>query len=138
LTLPLFFAFAACEDDENIFDIADVVGDFAADSALVNSVFEVIENGDTIDVLEEGGEIELSLNADGTATGFLFAPGLGPNGTDIEEDLAGVWNFVDGRIRVDLTPDTFLDDLEFEFTGGRLVADETINGTRFRIVLVRV
>lgn len=138
VAVPVALAFAACEDDEDIFDIADIAGEFVADSAVANSVFRVIEDSDTTDVLEEGGRIELDLNADGTATGFLFAPDLGDGGSDIEEDLTGTWTFSNGNVLLNLTPDTFLNDLSFDFAGGRLITDETINGRRFQIVLVRL
>ena len=136
--IPLVMAIAACDDDDDPLVPSDVAGEYVADSATANAVFVVIEEGDTLDVLEEGGSIEIELNEDGTTTGRFFAPGLGEGGEDIDENLEGEWSLDDGVVTLDHDADTFLRDIEFEFVGNRLVADQTIaGGTRYRVVLVK-
>ncbi len=75
------------------------------------------------------------LNQDGTTTGRLVAPGLGENGTDVDEDLAGTWTLQGSTVTFDQSGDTFIRDVPFTAEPGRLRAEGTFNGVIVRAVL---
>ena len=52
-----------------------------------------ISGVDTTDVLAGGGSLMLSLDVSAQASGRLFAPGQGPGGADIDEDMSGAWTY---------------------------------------------
>jgi hypothetical protein len=133
---------AACDDDDDFDDLtmADVAGDYEArgDTGL----FSVSVSGIGIDLLDAGGFIELTLEADGTTTGTLFAPGV-DDGEDLNAELDGTWTLReddDGDWVVELSQgaDTFLRDVELEVeSNGRLEIDEDVDEARVRVILVR-
>ena len=75
------------------------------------------------------------LNQDGTTTGRLVAPGLGENGTDVDEDLAGTWTLQGSTVTFDQSGDTFIRDVPFTAEPSRLRAEGTFNGVIVRAVL---
>lgn len=71
------------------------------------------ENGITADLLLLGASLTVVLNQDGTTTGRLLAPGLGENGADVDEDLAGTWTLEGSTVTFDQSGDTFIRDAPF-------------------------
>lgn len=133
---------AACDDDDDLDDLtmADVAGDYEArgDTGL----FSVTIAGVGADVLEAGGFIELTLDANGTTTGSLFAPGFDDDGGDLNAQLDGTWTLRedgdDWIVELSHSADTFLRDVELEVeSNGRLEIDETVSGARVTVVLVK-
>lgn len=71
----------------------EIVGMFDA----IEMIF--ISGADTTDVLAVGGSLSLQLEDSAQAGGRLFAPGQGAAGSDIDEDMDGIWTYnVIGRV----------------------------------------
>lgn len=75
----------------------------------------VIAAGDTTDVLAEGGSLTLTLEGSAQVRGRLVAPGQGPAGADLDEDMAGAWTFVitSRTVRISQQAATFVRDATF-------------------------
>jgi hypothetical protein len=143
LTVALGGMSACGEDPVQSQDIsrAELVGRFEA------TTIHVDPNGSEapIDVLEElGGEMEVTLNADGTTTGHILVPGAGEGDGDLDESLTGTFTFEEdtGELSFEQGADTFVRDLTFQSvrSGGtiELRADETLaTGDAFEVVLRR-
>mgnify|MGYP006173008693 CR=1 FL=1 len=85
----------------------------------------------------DGATIELVLAENGTTTGRLFIPAGVAGVPDFDENLAGTWAVVDGRVVLSHAADTFLRDMPLELEGDRLVGDQRFGGVRVRVVLQR-
>ncbi|HEY9014664.1 MAG TPA: hypothetical protein VIM84_06350 [Gemmatimonadales bacterium] len=127
-------ALISCGDDElSSPSRAAVVGTYEATS------FTVTQSDITADLLNLGATLSLTLAEDGTATGHLFAPHLGPGGSDLNEDLTGTWTLSGETVTLSLPQaTTFLQDATFRFDSNRLIGDETVNETRVQLELTRV
>ena len=137
LLLPFALAISSCDDDDPL-SPEDVAGEYVASSAEAGTRFEIIAEGETLDILELGGTLEIELRANGITAGRLFVPGLDEGGGDVDQNLAGEWSLRGNTVTFDINVDTFLNDIEFTVRGNRLEADDTIaNGTRFVLVLVK-
>ena len=140
-TLTLLIG-VACDDDDDLDDLtmADVAGDYEARGET--GVFSVTIAGIAVDLLDAGGFIELSLEANGTTTGTLFAPGVDEDGGDLNATLDGTWTLRedddDWIVELSQGADTFLRDVRLEVEGnGRLEIDETVDGARIQVTLIR-
>ena len=126
----MVLAIGACDDDDppagpDPIEESEVVGSYEA------TLFELTADGITVDLLEEGAELTLTLAADGTTTGQLFVPEGGEEGEDLDEALDGTWTFDEEAATVEFTQDadTFVRDVTFDAVrvdgGIRLDAEET-------------
>lgn len=106
--------------------IDQVAGTYSATTFLV-------VDGGTVDVLAEGGSIEIVLNADGTTTGSLYIPDLFGDGIR-DEDLGGWWYFYGTRLEFTHPADTFLRDMFFSVANDRFSGEETFNGVIVTVV----
>lgn len=95
------------------------------------------ESGITADLLLLGASLTVVLNQDGTTTGRLLAPGLGQNGADVDEDLAGTWTLEGSTVNFDQPGDTFVRDVPFTAEPNRLSAEGTFDGVIIRVVLTK-
>ena len=77
------------------------------------------------------------MNQDGTTSGRLLAPGLGENGADLDEDLAGTWTLEGSTVIFDQTGDTFIRDVPFTADPNRLNAEGAFGGAVVRAVLTK-
>ena len=103
-------------------------------------VFTTTEDGVTTDHAAQGADIQLTLAADGSASGHLFVPDVPTgNGTteDFEADLAGSWALENGIVTLSHDADTFLRNMPLTVRGDRLEGDRTFGGVRVRISLLR-
>lgn len=135
-------AATACDDDDDFDDLtmADVAGDYEARGDV--GLFAVTVAGISIDLLDTGGFIELTLEENGTTTGSIFAPGVDEDGGDLSADLDGTWTLREDDdewvVELDQGADTFLRDVQLEVeSNGRLEIDEDIDEARIRVILVR-
>ena len=136
LALAGIVTLGACEDESTGPDIAVVAGTYTA------TTFDVTDSGMTFDILDLGGDLTMTLNANGTMSGNLFAPGMDDGGADLDEDFAGSWDIEeDGRITFELEDDadTFLEDVAFDFDeeDGTLATTDFAGGAQFNLVLTR-
>lgn len=92
---------------------------------------------EVVDWLERGAYVDLSLQDDGAAVGYLFIPGAAEDGGDLEQTFGGTWIRVDGTVTLQHEEDTFLRDLVLEREGDRLRAEEDFGDTTIRLTLVR-
>ena len=95
------------------------------------------ENGITADLLLLGASLTVVLNQGGTTTGCLLAPGLGENGADVDEDLAGTWTLEGSTVTFDQSGDTFIRDAPFTAERNRLNAEGAFGGAVVRAVLTK-
>jgi hypothetical protein len=133
---------SACDDDPvhpQEISRAELVGRFEATTIHVDPAGAEAP----IDVLEElGGELEVTLNADGTTTGHIFVPGADEEGGSLDESLTGTFTFDEdtGEVTFEQGADTFVRDLTFQSVRSdgtiELRADETLaTGDAFEVVL---
>jgi hypothetical protein len=132
---------SACDDDPvqpQEISRAELVGRFEATTIHVDPAGAEAP----IDVLEGlGGELDVTLNADGTTTGHIFVPGAGEGG-DLDESLVGTFSFDEdtGEVTFEQGADTFVRDLTFQSVRAdgtiELRADEALaTGDAFEVVL---
>lgn len=134
---------AGCDDDDDFDDLtmADVAGDYEARDDT--GVFSVTVSGISVDILDAGGFVELTLAENGTTTGTIFAPGVDEDGGDLSADLDGTWTLReedddDWVVELSQSADTFLRDVQLEVeSNGRLEIDDDFDEARIRVTLVR-
>jgi hypothetical protein len=122
----------ACEDTTEPREVTlqDITRTYTAVQLTVTTA-----NGTTTDWLATGADLDLTLRADGTTTGRLFAPGADEDGGDFEASLEGRFSFDDetDEIVLDHDADTFLLDMTFVAvateTGTELQAERTFSGS---------
>jgi hypothetical protein len=138
--LALLAALTGCSDTPSGPDLDPllVAGAYAAEGQLGAVVFTTRsgEEEEKTDWLAQGASIVLTLEANGTTGGHLFIPGMAEDGGDIDDDLTGTWSIVNGRVELQHEADTFLRDMPFTWSDGRLVGQETWSVT-VRVELVR-
>jgi len=98
--------------------------------------FETTDTSGTINWVQRGGTMTISLLPSGITTGQLFMPGAAEGGGDLETILVGDWSLSGNVITFDMPAiDTFLIDMPWTATENRLSGDHTFAGTRIRVVL---
>lgn len=127
----------ACGDDpaEPQLTREMVAGEYAAEQTLGASTFTATQGGETIDWLERGASLTITVATDGTTKGRLFVPGM--DGSDFDADLTGKWTLVGETVRFSHAADTFVRDMPSVVRDGRLEGDHTFGGTRIQVVLVK-
>ena len=81
--------------------------------------------------------LTITLAADGTTAGLLFAPNVGENGEDVTASLTGTWSLAGDKVTFTESADTFVRDMTFTATKDRLEGDETFGDTRIEVTLER-
>jgi hypothetical protein len=123
---------AACGDDDAFSPTThNMAGSYSA------STFTVTSSAGTVDLLVTGGEVEVTLTADGEMSSHIFLPGGGEDGEDFEADVTGTWTLTGSTVTLDHEGDTVLQDLEFTAGRDRLTAEHTFGEESVRIVLTR-
>jgi hypothetical protein len=131
-TLALAAILVGCGDDDGFSPTVDTVaGTYAA------SVLTLTTLTGTVDLLAEGSEITVTLSTDGTTEGHAFIPEGGEDGGDFEEDLTGTWALDSTTVTFDHEADTFIRDVDFTASRGRLSGEITGGDQTLRLVLVR-
>lgn len=111
--------------------VAKVAGTYQA------TTLTVTEDGQTTDVLADGGELTLTLALDGRTSGRLFVPGAGEGGGDFEADMAGTWTLQNGVVTFQQSADTFVRDMAFNASPGKLEGEGTFSGVTIRVALTK-
>jgi hypothetical protein len=129
-------AAAACETGTAPDATAPLAGSYAAVAG--RGAFTVTTNGGVpMDLIAEGGRIELELHPNGATSGRLHVPGAGDGGGDFDAGLAGSWSRSGDLVLLSQPADTFLRDMPLTVRGDRLEGDQAFGGSRVRVVLVR-
>jgi hypothetical protein len=97
----------------------------------------VIDGGQSIDLLSQGGSLTLTLESGGNTSGRLFAPAGGDNGQDLDENLAGTWSQTGNTIRFSQSADTFIRDASWTVEGSTLRTSFTLGSTTVNAVLTK-
>ena len=112
--------------------IDNVAGDYTLQK------FETTDTSGTINWVQRGGTMTMSLSPFGTTIGDLFMPGAGEGGADLETILVGDWSLSGKTITFDMPAiDTFVRDMLWTATENTLSGDHTFSGTRIRVVLTK-
>jgi hypothetical protein len=103
------------------------------------TTFESQVDGEaTIDQLEAGASLTITLHVDGTTTGRLFIPEGTEEGNDMDASMVGTWVLTDKAVDFNQDADTFVRDLTFEArSADRLVGERDFGGGSLRVVLER-
>ena len=120
---------AACGDDDNPTapTVASVAGNYRA------TRFTATSGSLSQDILQTGGSLTATFNANGTLTGHATVPTQGLN-----EDFTGQWKIVNGKVEIEQVPtDIFVEDVDFAIVGNTLVGDETFSGVRVQVTLTK-
>jgi hypothetical protein len=131
------FGASACDDTVEPRDItrADVIKTYSA------TLLTTTTSGITTNQLALGATLTLTLRADGTTAGRLFAPDAGEDGGDFDVSLDGQFSFddVNDEITLDHAADTFLRDMTLiatAFEGGiQLEGEDTFPSGGIRLIL---
>ena len=100
--------------------------------------FETTDTSGTIDWVQRGGTMTLSLGPFGVTTGHMFMPGAAEGGGDFDQLLIGDWTLTGNAITFDMPAvDTFVRDMPWTVTENKLSGDHTFSGTRIRVVLTK-
>ena len=100
--------------------------------------FTTTDTSGTIDWVQRGATLTLTLGAFGTTTGHLFAPGAAEGGGDEDQILIGDWTLTGSTITFSMPAiDTFVRDIPWTVTKNRLSGDHTLGRTRIRVVLAK-
>lgn len=91
-----------------------------------------------IDVLAEGGSIEVQLQPDRSTTGLMIVPDAASDRGQYAVDMIGTFVITGGRLRFNQAAESFIRNLIWEIADGRLVADGFFAGTEIIVVLTRV
>lgn len=128
VVLVVITAITACDDPLTANHLA---GSYEA------SLFTVVEGSSTEDLLAQGASIDLTLNANGSTSGRLFVPGGNEDGSDLDTALDGKWTLDGSQVFFDHPADTFIRDMIFTASAGRLVGHATFDGVVLDVVLDR-
>lgn len=128
-----------CGDDpvspELVDTRSEVVGSWGA------TTFTAEQDGETTDVLSEGGSLNLVFREDGTTGGQLLVPGGAEDGGDLDASMEGSWSLQNPdeegpvRIEIDQDADTFVRDVVWVGGRDRLTASEAFGGVEITVVL---
>jgi len=100
--------------------------------------FQTTDTSGTIDWVQRGGTLTITLGPFGTTTGHLFLPGAAAGGGDVDQLLIGDWTLAGNTITFSMPAiDTFVRDMPWTVTENRLSGDHTFGGTRVRVVLTK-
>ncbi|PYP57206.1 MAG: hypothetical protein DMD40_08980 [Gemmatimonadetes bacterium] len=100
--------------------------------------FETTDTSGTIDWVQRGGTMTISLGPFGVTTGHMFMPGAAEGGGDFDQLLIGDWTLTGNTITFDMPAvDTFVRDMPWTVTENKLSGDHTFSGTRIRVVLTK-
>jgi hypothetical protein len=110
----------------------NVMGDYSV------RTFQTTDTSGTIDWIQRGGTLTISLGRSGITTGHIFVPGAGEGGVDFDQILIGDWSLSGNTITFDMPAvDTFIRDMPWTVTENTLSGDHTFSGTRIRVVLTK-
>ncbi len=124
--------FTGCGDGEPFTpSVEAIAGSYHATTLTVTS------NEVTVDLLDLGAELTLTLAADGTVTGRLFVPDGAEDGGDLDVALSGTWSLDGDTVRFTMPEDTFVRDVAFTAGRDRLRAEETFSDETVRVTLTR-
>jgi hypothetical protein len=110
-------AMTGCQNESNFVTVqtgrvirAEVVGTY--DAIEMSATL----GGATTDVLAAGGSLVLTLDVLVNTSGRLIAPGLGPDGGNLDQDLAGTWTFnpITGVVNLALDEESFVGAITYE------------------------
>ena len=124
---------AACSDDDDPTgpSVAQVVGTYQA------TTFTASGGGISLDILDDGGSLEMTFAESGVVTGHVTIPSDDVEEA-IDEDFSGRWKIDNGKIEIeDVSEDTLVEDLNFTVVGNTLVADRTFDNVRVQLTLTR-
>jgi len=100
--------------------------------------FETTDTSGTIDWVQRGGTMTISLGPFGVTTGHVFMPGAAEGGGDFDQLLIGDWMLTGSTITFDMPAvDTFVRDMPWTVGKNQLSGDHTFAGTRIRVVLTK-
>ena len=120
---------AACSDDDDPTSptVAQVAGDYRATRFTVTSALG------SQDILQSGGSVTATFNANGTVTGHITVPS-----ESVDVDFAGSWKIDDGEVEIEEVPsDILIEDVRFTVVGNTLVGDRTFSGARVQVTLTK-
>lgn len=117
-------ALLACGDDGFSPTVETVAGDYQA------TTLTATQATGTVNLLQGGGSLMLTLLVNGGTTGRLFIPGGGETGEDLDVDLTGSWTLTGSTVTF-LQPgaDTFIRDMTFTAGPNSIRGEETFPTT---------
>jgi hypothetical protein len=141
VTATVCTAASGCDDDDPLAPAP--ITEESILGAYVATQLDVTVAGSTTDILEEGAEITVTLDDDGTTTGRLFVPEGNDDGSDMDVSLDGTFVFDDDADELSLNPgaENFLEGVVFTASRDdgsvQLTGTRTFFGTRVDVVLTQ-
>ncbi len=130
---PAFFALA-CSSDDGLSPSA-LAGTYSA------TTFTIVGNVDTTDVLAAGGELTLSLFANGATSGQLTVPASTTGSGDFTATMVGTYAVSGRTVHFSQGADTFVRDMAFTVVGSgavlSLAGSATFSDTTVNVMLTR-
>jgi hypothetical protein len=110
----------------------NVLGDYRVQT------LETTDTSGTIDWVQRGGTMTISLGPFGVTTGHVFMPGAAQGGGDFDQLLIGDWTLSGNTITFSMPAvDTFVRDMPWTVSKNTLSGDRTFAGTRVKVVLTK-
>lgn len=123
---------SGCGDNPNDPTQQIVAGSYTA------TALSVTRSNTTVEMLEAGAFIEITLTTQGQTTGRLVTPAeFSESGQTEEDNLSGTWTLNGDKVRFSHAADTYLRDTEFRVDGNILVGELRNSGISIRTVLTR-
>jgi len=126
----ILFSIVACSDSFKP-TTDNVLGDYSVQT------FQATDTSGTIDWVQRGATLTVSLGPFGVLSGHLVAPGGAEGGGDLDQLLIGDWTLSGDIITFSMPAvDSFVDEMPWIASENRLSGDHTFgDGTRIRVVL---
>jgi hypothetical protein len=125
-------ALAGCGGNDNPFSptVANVAGTYNA------TLFTATTSAGMVNLLSLGATVHVVLNPDGTTTGHVFVPDLGPG--EIDADLAGTWTLSGSTVTFTPTdPNSVIGDADFTAAQNSLEGEGTFEGATLHLSLAK-
>lgn len=134
--LTLALAVAACGgDDGNNGGFSPTTDNVAG--TYHATTFTLQTGSTTLDLLQLGATVNVTLTPDGNTSGRLVVPGFGAGGGTLDEDLTGTWSLSGNTVTFSQTTSTLIQGANFTAEQNTLTGSGVVEGSTVSIVLTK-
>ncbi|HUF28464.1 MAG TPA: hypothetical protein VMM18_15915 [Gemmatimonadaceae bacterium] len=130
LTLVAAAVTVACGDGDVFAPTPTAVAGFYEATSFTMTSGDV-----TIDLIAAGASLTLEMLPQGTVSGRLLIPSSAQHPDAVDADMAGTWRLEGSIVRFDQAADTFVRDMAFQATRGRLAGAQVFGSVQVEVIL---